>query len=75
MHIEQKCMKYSCMPSVAPDTVTGTQVAMCLLSNRRIVVHELTSKFRIKLDLLQVQSTHLAFSILSTQWVLKPWST
>jgi len=74
MYIEQKCLKYSCMPSGAADTVTVTQVAMCLLSNRRIVVQELASKFRIKLDLLQVQSTHLAFSKLSTQWVLKPWS-
>jgi len=34
-------MKYSCVPSVVTDTVTGMQVAMCLLSNRRIVVHEI----------------------------------
>jgi len=68
-------MKYSRMSSGAADNARGTQVATCLLSNRRIVVHELASKFRIKLDLLQVQSTDLAFSELSTQRVLKPWST
>jgi len=60
-------MKCSCMPSVATDTVTVAQVATCLLSNRIIVVNEITSKFRIKVDPLQVQSTDLAFSKLSTQ--------
>lgn len=55
-------MKYCCILSVANDPLTVTQVKMCLLSNRRIVVHELAelaSKFIIKLALLQVQSTDL----------------
>jgi len=36
--------------SVATDTVTVARVATCLLSDRRIVVHEIASKFRIKVD-------------------------